>query len=64
MFLTEGVNLSGANTEGVFGAMKKIKIENLSVDENLVNFINKEVIPGTGITSENFGKILAGLLTN
>ena len=56
MFLTEGVNLSGANTEGVFGAMKKIKIENLSVDENLVNFINKEVIPGTGITSENFWK--------
>ena len=56
MFLTEGVNLSGANTEGVFGAMKKIKIENLSVDENLVNFINKEVIPGIGITSENFWK--------
>ena len=64
MFLTEGVNLSGANTEGVFGAMKKIKIENLSVDENLVNFINKEVIPELELPVKTFGKILAGLLTN
>ena len=53
MFLTEGVNLSGANTEGVFGAMKKIKIENLSVDENLVE-----------LPLKTFGKILAGLLIN
>ena len=34
--------------------MKKIKVHNLSVDENLVKFINEEVIPGTGIDSKGF----------
>ena len=29
--------------------MKKININNLKVDENLLDFINNEVIPGTDI---------------
>ena len=33
---------------------KYINIQNLSVSENLYNFINKEAIPGTNITEENF----------
>ena len=34
--------------------MKKIGVNNLKVDENLFDFINNEVIPGTGIDSEKF----------
>ena len=33
---------------------KYINIQNLSVSEYLYNFINKEAIPGTNITEENF----------
>ena len=36
--------------------MEKINISNLSVDENLVKFINDEVLPGTNINSEKFWK--------
>ncbi len=34
--------------------MEKINISNLSVDENLVKFINDEVIPGTNINVKKF----------
>ena len=34
--------------------MKKTAINNLKVDENLLNFINNEVIPGTGIDPKKF----------
>ena len=35
---------------------KYIKTENLSVSEDLYNFINNEVIPGTDITKNKFWK--------
>ena len=31
-----------------------IKIKNLSISENLANFINKELLPGTKIDMERF----------
>ena len=34
--------------------MIKIIINNLQVDEGLVNFINKEAIPGTNVNIDNF----------
>ena len=34
--------------------MEKINISNLSVDENLVKFINDEVLPGTNINGKKF----------
>ena len=34
--------------------MEKISISNLSVDENLVKFINDEVLPGTNINGKKF----------
>tara|TARA_Y100000590_G_scaffold224946_1_gene254346 strand:+ start:298 stop:2442 length:2145 start_codon:yes stop_codon:yes gene_type:complete len=34
--------------------MKKMKKENLRVDSQLLDFINSEVIPGTGIDPDNF----------
>ena len=34
--------------------MKKTAINNLKVDENLLDFIDNEVIPGTGIDPKNF----------
>ena len=34
--------------------MKKIIINNLQVDEGLINFINKEAIPGTNVNIDNF----------
>jgi len=36
--------------------MKKITINNLKIDENLIKFINDEAIPGTGIDSNHFWK--------
>ena len=36
--------------------MKKIVINNLKIDENLVNFIDNEAIPGTNIKSDKFWK--------
>ncbi len=33
---------------------KYLKIKNLSVSENLANFINKELLPGTKINKEKF----------
>ena len=33
-----------------------LKIENLSVSENLANFINKELLPKTRISKEKFWK--------
>ena len=33
---------------------KYLKIKKLSVSENLANFINKELLPGTKITKEKF----------
>ena len=35
---------------------KYIKILNLSVSENLANFINKELLPGTKINKKKFWK--------
>ena len=37
---------------------KYLKIENLSISENLANFINKELLPGTKIKKK---KILEGI---
>ena len=34
--------------------MKKITINNLKIDEDLVDFINNEAIPGTNIDSKKF----------
>ena len=36
--------------------MKKITINNLKIDENLIKFINDEAIPGTGLDSNHFWK--------
>ena len=36
--------------------MKKVNINNLKIDENLVKFINEEAIPGTGLDSDHFWK--------
>jgi len=36
--------------------MKKITINNLKIDENLIKFINEEAIPGTGLDSNHFWK--------
>ena len=33
---------------------KYIKIENLSVSENLLNFVNRELLPGIKIKKKNF----------
>ena len=33
---------------------KYIKIKNLSISEKLLNFVNKELLPGTKIKKENF----------
>ena len=35
---------------------KYLKIKNLSISENLANFINKELLPGTKINKEQFWK--------
>ena len=35
-------------------AEKYIKIENLSVSENLLNFVNNELLPGTKTKKKNF----------
>tara|TARA_Y100001970_G_scaffold285630_1_gene405905 strand:+ start:215 stop:2389 length:2175 start_codon:yes stop_codon:yes gene_type:complete len=35
---------------------KYIKVENLSVSEKLLNFVNKELLPGTKIKEKNFWK--------
>ena len=34
--------------------MEKINISNLSIDENLVKFINDEAIPGTNVDVKKF----------
>ena len=36
--------------------MKKVNINNLKIDENLIKFINEEAIPGTGLDSDHFWK--------
>ncbi len=36
--------------------MKKIVVNNLKIDEHLLNFINDEAIPGTGIDLNDFWK--------
>ena len=38
---------------------KYINTENLSISEDLYNFINSEAIPGTGVTKDNFWKGLS-----
>ena len=45
-------------------AEKYIKIENLSVSEELLNFINNELLPGTKIKKKNFGMNLISVSTN
>ena len=36
--------------------MKKVTINDLKIDENLIKFINDEAIPGTGLDSDHFWK--------
>ncbi len=36
--------------------MKKVTINNLKNEENLIKFINDEAIPGTGLDSDHFWK--------
>ena len=36
--------------------MKKVTINDLNIDENLIKFINDEAIPGTGLDSNHFWK--------
>ena len=36
--------------------MKKITINNLKIDENLIKFINEEAIPGTDVNKDHFWK--------
>ena len=36
--------------------MSKIKVNNLIIESILLDFINNEVIPGTGVISDNFWK--------
>ena len=36
--------------------MKKVTINNLKIEENLIKFINDEAIPGTDIPKEKFWK--------
>ena len=43
---------------------KYIEINNLSISKKLLNFINKELLPGTKIKKKNFGKDLAILFTS
>ena len=54
--LTEGVNLSGINTDGENGLvqMSTINKNNLKINSKLFEFINNEVIPGTNIDTEKF----------
>ena len=40
-------------------AKKYLKIENLSVDSEIADFINKELLPGTDVNEENFWKGLS-----
>ena len=44
--------------------MEKINISNLSVDENLVKFINDEVLPGTNINSKKFWESFSEVVNN
>ena len=40
---------------------KYIKIENLSVSSNILNFVNKELLPGTKINKKISGEDLANM---
>ena len=44
--------------------MEKINISNLSVDENLVKFINDEVIPGTNVNVKKFWDSFSEVVNN
>ena len=56
MCLTEGVNLSGANTDGAVRLvhMSYIRKNELQINSKLFDFVNNEIIPGTKIESEQF----------
>ena len=56
MCLTEGVNLSGANTDGAVRLvhMSYIRKNELQINSKLFDFVNNEIIPGTKIESEEF----------
>ena len=56
MSLTEGVNLSGTNTDGAVRLvhMSYIKKKELQINSRLFDFVNNEIIPGTKIESEEF----------
>ena len=56
MSLTEGVNLSGTNTDGAVRLvhMSYIKKKELQINSKLFDFVNNEIIPGTKIESEEF----------
>ena len=64
---TEGANLSGKKTDGakrVNMKEKYIKINNLSISKKLLNFVDKELLPGTKIKKKIFGKDLVILFTS
>ena len=42
--------------------MKKVTINDLRIDENLIKFINEEAIPGTGLDSEHFWKEFSNIV--
>ena len=41
-----------------------IKVNSLSVSEELLNFVNREAIEGTNLNKKNFGMILKKLYIN
>ena len=44
--------------------IERIKKYDLSIDKNLYNFINLEVLPDTNINKENFWKGFSNLVSN
>ena len=38
-------------------AKKYISLGQLSIASELLNFVNKELLPGTGVNKKNFGKV-------
>ena len=51
--------MENSNKGGDYLTEEYVKIQNLSVSRNLLNFINYEAIPESGITSNNFWKGLS-----
>ena len=56
--------MENSNKGGDYLTEEYVKIQNLSVSRNLLNFINYEAIPESGITSNNFWKGLSKSLNH